>query len=64
MTTATGVCASCAASGPVGELEVYLRAPGTVVRCRSCRNVLMVFVTVREITCVDLRGVARLEEAR
>lgn len=62
MTTATGVCATCGARGRAGELEVYLRAPGTVVRCRSCRSVLMVFVTVREITCVDLRGLAQLEE--
>ena len=61
MTTATGVCASCGASGFVAELEVYLEAPGTVVRCRSCSAVLMVLVTARGITCVDLRGLARLE---
>jgi hypothetical protein len=63
MTTATGACASCGASGPVAELVVYVRAPGTVVRCRSCGSVLMVLATVREITCVDLRGLARLEQA-
>jgi hypothetical protein len=63
MTTAVGVCASCGASGPVAESQVYLRAPGTVVRCRSCIGVLMVLVTVREITCVDLRGLAALEPA-
>jgi hypothetical protein len=58
MTTVRGVCASCGASGPVAELEVYLQAPGTVARCRSCSAVLMVLVTVRGITCVDLRGLA------
>jgi hypothetical protein len=62
MTTATGICATCGARGQVGELVVYVRAPGTVVRCRICRSVLMVFVTVREITCVDLRGLAELEQ--
>ena len=46
----------------MGEFVVYVRAPGTVVRCRRCRSVLMVFVTVREITCVDLRGLAALEQ--
>jgi Family of unknown function (DUF6510) len=61
MTTATGSCAHCGASGPVAELEVYLRAPGTVVRCRSCGSVLMVFVTARGITCVDLRGLTELQ---
>ena len=62
MTTAIGVCATCGTRGRLGELEVYLRGPGTVARCRSCRSVLMVFVTVRELTCVDLRGLAQLEE--
>ena len=63
LTTATGECASCGARGPVAETEVYLRAPGTVVRCRSCRSVLMVLVTVRGTTCVDLRGLAELDRA-
>jgi hypothetical protein len=60
MTTATGVCASCGASGVVAELVVYLQAPGTVVRCRSCESVLMVLVSRREVTCVDLRGLDQL----
>jgi len=61
LTTATGVCAVCGARGLVAELEVYLEAPGTVVRCRSCKSVLMVLVTARGVTCVDLRGLAALE---
>ena len=61
MTTAAGECASCGADGPVAETVVYLRAPGTVVRCRTCGNVLMVFVTIRETTCVDLRGLSSLD---
>jgi hypothetical protein len=40
---------------------VYLRAPGTVARCRNCTSVLMVFVKVRDVNCVDLRGLAALE---
>ena len=60
MTTATGVCAACGATGPLAETVVYLRAPGTVVRCRSCSSVLMVFVEIRRITCVDLRGLSDL----
>jgi hypothetical protein len=60
LTTATGVCASCGASGLVAELVVYLEAPGTVVRCRSCESVLMALVSRRGVTCVDLRGLSRL----
>lgn len=63
MTTARGVCASCGAHGLVAELIVYLQAPGTVVRCRSCGGLLMVLVDVRGIKCVDLRGLSTLEPA-
>jgi hypothetical protein len=61
MTAAATVCAFCGASGHVAELRVYLRAPGTVARCPSCGNVVMVLVEIRGIACVDLRGLVRLE---
>jgi hypothetical protein len=61
MTTATGECAHCGAIAQVAELVVYLRAPGTVVRCRTCSEVVMVLVDKRGIACVDLRGLALLE---
>ena len=60
MTTAVGTCGSCGAVTMVAELPVYLTEIGTVVRCRSCQSVLMVFVSVRGITCVDLMGLASL----
>jgi hypothetical protein len=63
MTTATGTCATCGASGPVAELVVYLQAPGAVARCRSCTSVLMVLVEAHEVTCVDLNGLAALDVA-
>jgi Family of unknown function (DUF6510) len=60
MTGAPSVCGNCHDSRPVAELAVYLQAPGTVVRCRTCDSVLMVFVTIHERTCVDLLGLAVL----
>jgi hypothetical protein len=63
LTTATGVCRHCGARGQLAELVVYKRAPGTVVRCRSCAGMLMVFVDVRGINCVDLSGFATFEPA-
>jgi hypothetical protein len=63
MTTATGVCASCGAPSQFAELVVYIRAPGTIVRCRGCESVLMVATEVRGIHCVDLGGFAVLEPA-
>lgn len=61
MTTAIGTCAFCGATGPVAELAVYRPRIGTVVRCRNCFNVNMVFVQMRGVTCVDLQGLASLE---
>jgi Family of unknown function (DUF6510) len=61
MTTATVTCGHCSAHWIVGELTVYLQAPGTVVRCRGCADVLMVIVEARGIKCVDLMGMAMLE---
>jgi ribosomal protein S27E len=60
MTTATGRCGSCGTASVVAEQTVYLRAPGTVVRCPTCTAILMVFVSIQGRTCVDLRGLAEL----
>jgi hypothetical protein len=60
MTSAASICGGCGAACLVAELMVYVRAPGTVVRCRSCDSVLMVFVQVHDRICVDLLGLAAL----
>jgi hypothetical protein len=60
MTTAIGTCANCGAVSQVAELAVYRPALGTVVRCRNCDAVLMTFVRIRGIVCVDLEGLASL----
>jgi Family of unknown function (DUF6510) len=64
MTTASSTCGTCGASRPVAELVVYRRAPGTVVRCRTCGSVLMVFVKTHGMTSVDLTGLANLSQPR
>jgi hypothetical protein len=60
MTTAVGTCANCGASRPMAETVVYLRAPGTVVRCRTCTAVLMVVVQRGTQNCVSLGGLTSL----
>ena len=60
MTTATGTCGSCGAISQVAELAVYLHGLGTVIRCRTCDAMLMTFVQIRGVTCVDLQGLASL----
>jgi hypothetical protein len=61
MTAAVAVCGSCGATGPMAETVVFLRAPGTVVRCRACSSILMVVVKHHQLNCVDLCGLAALE---
>jgi hypothetical protein len=62
MTAARSTCATCGATRPVAELVVYRRAPGTVVRCRTCGSVLMVLVRRADVTSVDLSGLASLSQ--
>jgi ribosomal protein S27E len=61
MTVSRAVCVHCGNEAPVAEAVVYNRAPGTVVRCPTCINVLMVLVQVRGTTCLDLSGLATLD---
>jgi hypothetical protein len=60
MTAAASICGNCGDARPVAELVVYLQAPGTVVRCRTCDSVLMVYVRAHGRICVDLLGLAAL----
>jgi Family of unknown function (DUF6510) len=61
MTTATSVCGSCGATEPVARLEVYAHAPGTVVRCASCKSVVIRIVRGPERAWIDLSGCRSLE---
>ena len=62
MTMAQAVCRHCGARAPLAECEVYLGGPGVVVRCRGCHNIVMVLVEGREMVCVDLSGLRKLEQ--
>jgi Zn finger protein HypA/HybF involved in hydrogenase expression len=61
MTDALGTCASCGAVNEVGRVDVYIHAPGTVVRCPACEQVLMRIVRGRGRYWVDFSGVRCLE---
>jgi len=60
MTAAEGVCGHCGTPGVLAECEVYLGGPGTIVRCRTCKGLQMVFVEIGGVTCVDLSGLSSL----
>jgi Family of unknown function (DUF6510) len=56
MTIARGSCGHCGATALIAELLVYPRAPGTVVRCRVCGNVVIVLVSIRDVLRIHFRG--------
>jgi Family of unknown function (DUF6510) len=60
VTESTSVCAGCGNVSPAAEAVVYVGGPGRVARCRRCDAVHIVLVTIRGVTCVDLRGIAEL----
>jgi Family of unknown function (DUF6510) len=61
MTVAEGVCGSCGAREQVARLDVYVHAPGVVVRCPHCDAVLIRIVRGRDRTWLDLSGTSCLE---
>ena len=42
MTMARIACGGCGEAEPIGAEHVYMRAPGIVLRCRHCDDVLLV----------------------
>ena len=63
MTTAATTCGGCGAINTVGRVDVYTNAPGVVVRCPSCHNVLMRVVRGKGRYWVELTGIRCLELA-
>lgn len=61
MTTADAKCATCGSIHAMGRVEVYVQAPGTVMRCPSCEQVLMRIVHGRDRYWLDLSGLTSLE---
>jgi Zn finger protein HypA/HybF involved in hydrogenase expression len=61
MTAAETTCAGCGKVHAVGRVDVYINAPGAVVRCPACGNVLMRIVQGRGRYWLDLTGIRCLE---
>ena len=57
MTDVLGRCRFCGDVSRIGQLRVYIRAPGAVARCHVCMNVVMVLVSVRGVMRVDTPGI-------
>jgi Family of unknown function (DUF6510) len=61
LTAAESVCGGCGLHEPVARLDVYVNAPGIVVRCRHCDAIMIRIVQGRGRTWLDLSGTRSLE---
>jgi Family of unknown function (DUF6510) len=64
VTVLPGKCDHCGAVHLIGELDAFVRAPGTVLRCPDCHGVILRVVETAEATYLDARGAAYLRFQR
>lgn len=60
ITSAVGRCAHCGSAGMIGDAMVYFAAPGTIVRCASCDEVLATLIASSSRIWLSLSGVRGL----
>jgi Zn finger protein HypA/HybF involved in hydrogenase expression len=63
VTGAETTCNACGAVNAIGRVDVYMHAPGTVVRCPACEAVLMRIVRGRGRYWLDMSGIRTIELA-
>jgi uncharacterized protein DUF6510 len=64
MTAVPGRCAHCGTVSMVGAMRAYTDAPGAVLRCPTCDEVILRVVETGTATYVDARGAAFLRFVR
>jgi hypothetical protein len=61
VTSAQMTCDGCGAVEPLGAEHAYLQAPGMVLRCCHCEQVLLVVTRANEAYLLSFRGVRWFE---
>lgn len=61
VTSAEATCGGCGAVNVIASVDVYLNAPGAVVRCPDCERILMRIVHGAGRYWLDLSGTRCLE---
>ena len=64
MTASPTECASCGQEGEIGELLAFVQAPGVILRCKTCENVVLRIVQTPDEILLDARGAVYLRLAR
>ena len=64
MTASPAKCAHCGAVGALGTLLAFTQAPGVVLRCPACEQVVVRIVETADAIYLEARGAAYLRLAR
>lgn len=64
VTTTSARCAHCGDTAVLARAMVYEKPHGMIVRCSSCKEVLMVVLMKKDAVEIDLRGTAWLGAPR
>ena len=64
MTTNPAECANCGNVSEMGGLLAFTRAPGAVLRCPACEEVMVTIVETPNGIYLDARGAAYVRLAR
>ncbi len=64
MTAAPTECANCGQEGEIGTLLAFTQAPGVVLRCPACEQVVVRITQTPDAFYIDARGAVYLRLAR
>jgi hypothetical protein len=64
VTTCPVECVNCGLEGEIGTLLAFVQAPGVVLRCPGCENVIMRIVQTPQAIYLDARGAVYLRLQR
>jgi hypothetical protein len=64
MTASPAECAHCGSVSDIGALMAFTQAPGAVLRCPACENIMLRMVETPDAIYIDARGAAYLRLGR
>ena len=64
MTTVPAQCAACGNVSEMGGTLAFTQAPGVVLRCPACEEVMVRIVQTPDAVLLDMRGAAYVRLAR
>jgi hypothetical protein len=64
MTASVTQCASCGRTGDIGALLAFTQAPGVVLRCPDCEQVVLRIAVTLDAVYLDARGATSLRVPR